>query len=121
MNELTAEQRVWRVIEDWIEGYEMRACVTEFMQNQLVKDILTAHTELEDECLCVSEGKHLLIVRDCPIHIMPEDCNTEPEDEGSEHYLDNFMCAFCNWFQIDASDFDMDAFLKDWLQQDGKK
>ena len=51
-------------------------------------NFLTAHTELEDECLCVSEGKHLLIVRDCPIHIMPEDCNTEPEDE-------------CNWTQED--------------------
>ena len=46
--------------------------------------------------------------------------HTEPEDEGSEHYLDNFMCAFCNHFQIDASDFDMTAFLKDWLQQEDK-
>ena len=46
--------------------------------------------------------------------------NTEPEDEWSEHYLDNFMCAFCNHFQIDASDFDMTAFLKDWLQQEDK-
>ena len=45
---MTPEQRVWRVIEDWVEGYEMRACVTDFMQNQLVEQILTA-TKPEDE------------------------------------------------------------------------
>jgi len=38
--------------------------------------------------------------------------NTEPEDE---RYLDNFMCAFCNHFQIDTSDLDMTSFLNDWL------
>ena len=50
MDKLTVEQRVWRVVEDWIEGYEMRACVSEFMQDQLVKEILTANTA-EDERL----------------------------------------------------------------------
>ena len=59
MKNLTPEQRVWRVIEDWVEGYEMRACVTDFMQNQLVEQILTANTEPEDENRCPACGKFM--------------------------------------------------------------
>ena len=39
----------------------------------------------------------------------------QQQAEPDEVYLDNFMCAFCNHFQIDASDFNMTAFLTDWL------
>ena len=66
---ITPEQRVWRVIEDWVEGYEMRACVTDFMQNQLVEQILTA-TEPEDECICCSRVDDYMVTPnpDCPLH-----------------------------------------------------
>lgn len=31
--------------------------------------------------------------------------------------LDNFMCAFCNHFNLDTSDWNMTAFLEDWLDR----
>lgn len=37
------------------------------------------------------------------------------QEGESRIYLDNFMCAFCNHFGLDASDWDMDTFLDDWL------
>ena len=54
------------------------------------------------------------------LHKRVEERDTTQEGEYNKHYLDNFMCAFCNHFRLDTSNWDMTAFLDDWLDKEGE-
>ena len=102
---ISQEDRVLEVVKEWIMNSDIEG--NEYL---ITKDIMVAFTA-EDEL------QHGTCVTNCPT------CGWQGRENTTAErvYLDNFMCAFCNRFQLDTSDWNMDEFLDDWLTAEDKK